>query len=461
MVSRRGAERKPRSTVESEGQARRPSKLHRFVLLFAFAHALRAGTCESLAALTIPNVTIAAASAKPDLCRVTAVARSAADSEVRIEVWLPAAESWNHKLLGTGNGGYSGALSYAEMESALRKGYVTAGSDTGHQGGDLKFAIGHPAKIDDWGWRAVHVMTATAKLIVRAYYGRMAAQSYFVGCSTGGHQALSEAQRFPADYDGIVAGAPGNNRVRLNIGFLWSWLALHKEGAPLPASKLRVIHDAAVAACDALDGVKDGVIADPRDCHFDPGALLCPGADGETCLTAAQVAAVRAIYDGARNPRTGERLFAGWARGSERGWGQYFVGQPEPARLDFWRYWVFHDPNWDPRTFDFDRDAAFADREMAAVTADDPNLAAFQKRNGKLIMYNGTADPVVPPEDGIRYYESVQQAMGGPESTRSFFRHFLIPGMGHCGAAFDALSVLDRWVTEGTAPDRLAPAGRN
>jgi len=461
MVYRRGAECKPRSEVESKGQARRPATLHRRILLFALTFPLCAATCDSLTALTIPNVTIVAAAVRPDSCRVTVAAHPVADSEIRIEVWLPAADAWNRKFLGTGNGGYSGAFSYAEMESALRKGYAVAGSDTGHSGGDLKFAVGHPAKIDDWGWRAVHVMTETAKLIVRAYYGSMAAPSYFAGCSTGGHQALSEAQRFPADYDGIVAGAPGNNRLRLNIGFLWSWLALHKEGEPLPTSKLRLIHDSAIAACDGLDGAKDGIIADPRACHFDPGALLCPGADSETCLTAPQVSAVRAIYEGARNPRTGERLFAGWARGSERGWGQYFAGQPEPARLDFWRYWVFDDPNWNPRTFDFDRDAAFADTQMAAVAANDPNLAAFRKRNGKLIMYNGTADPVVPPEEGIRYYESVQQAMGGAEATRSFFRHFLIPGMGHCGGTFDALSILDRWVTEGAAPDRIVPAGRN
>ena len=404
----------------------------------------------------------------PAFCRVTAVARPVADSEIRLEVWLPAAEIWNGKFLGTGNGGYSGALSYSEMETALRQGYAVAGSDTGHSGGDLKFGMGHPEKIADWAFRAVHVMTDTAKVIVRSYYGRFAAHSYFSGCSTGGQQALTEAQRFPEDYDGIVAGAPGANRVRLNVGFLWSWLAVHKDGAEvLPASKLPLINQAAISACDALDGVKDGLIGDPRACKFDPGELLCKGADAADCLTAAQVSAVRAVYDGARNPRTGEQLYPGWVRGSEAGggarpggWSGYFAGQPEPARLDFWRYWVFHDPTWDFHTFDFDRDVAYADSKLPFVTANDPDLTRFKQRGGRLLMYQGWADPVVPATDTIRYYESVERAMGGTEKTTGFVRLFLAPGMGHCSggpgpSAFDALGALDRWVSQGSAPDRV------
>lgn len=430
--------------------------------------ALPAATCEDLIRLEIANTTVVSAAVEPvggsrklpEFCRVQAVAKPVTGSEIHIAVWLPPASSWNGKLLGTGNGGYSSALSERDMEAALRRGYATAGSDTGHEGGDLKFAIGHPERIDDWGWRAVHVMTETAKAIVRAYYSRAAAQSYFSGCSTGGHQALSEAQRFPADYDGIVAGAPGNNRVRLNVGFLWSWLALHKEGADLPPAKLRTIQQAAIAACDTLDGVKDGIIDDPRACRFDPGTLLCKGEENDACLTPAQATAVKLIYDGARNPRTGERIFSGWARGSETGWTAYFVGQPEPARLDFWRYWVFHDPEWDPRSFDFDRDVALAETKVAAVNATSADLGAFRQHNGRLIMYNGTADPVTPPEEGIRYYENVQKAMGGAEKTAAFFRYFLVPGMGHCGGgagpnAFDTLGALDRWVTQGVPPDSI------
>jgi feruloyl esterase len=438
-------------------------------------------SCGDLTALTIPGTTITSAVAVPAgpfspnrgggrgggaqrafpaFCRVAAVARPVADSEIHVEIWLPESGAWNGKLLGTGNGGYSGDLGYVDMERGLRLGYAVAGSDTGHEGGDLKFGLGHPEKINDWAWRAVHVMTNTAKLVMRSYYGRFAAHAYFSGCSTGGQQALTEAQRFPDDYDGILAGAPGNNRVRLNIGFLWSWLAANGSAASsLPASKLPLLHKAVVTACDALDGVKDGIIGDPRACHFDPAALECRGEDAADCLTKGQVAAVRAIYDGAKNPRTGDRLYSGWAPGSEAGWTGYFVGQREPARLDFWRYWVFDDPNWDFRSFDFDRDVAYADSRMEFLTANDPELKRFQRRGGRLLIYQGWADPVVPPEDTIRYYETVVRA-AGEGAAPAVARLFLIPGMGHCSggpgpSTFDGLGALDSWVTQGTAPSRI------
>jgi tannase/feruloyl esterase len=445
-----------------------------------------ASPCESLTSLIIPNTTVTAATASPAgapaspgyppsnrtlpaFCRVLVTSKPVDDSEIHLELWLPPAESWNGKFEGTGNGGFSSAIGYRAMEQALADGYATAGSDTGHEGGDLKFGVGHPEKINDWAYRAVHVMTETSKLIVRDYYGRFAQYAYFNGCSTGGHQALTEAQRFPADYDGIVAGDPANNRIHLIAGFLYSWLALYKDPAsPLPASKLPLINKAAIAVCDGLDGVKDGVIDDPRLCHFDPGTLLCKGADDATCLTAPQVAAVRKIYDGARNPRTGEQIFTGWPRGSEAsgggsqigGWTGYIVGQPEPARTEFFRLWVFNDPNWDLRTFDFDRDLAFADAKMAVVNSNVANLAPFKAHGGKLVMYHGWADPVVPPQDGVHYYEAVEKAMGGAEKTKDFFRLFMAPGMAHCAGGpgpntFDAVTALDKWVTAGAAPEKI------
>jgi len=425
------------------------------LLLCGVAPIAGADTCESLAALALSNTTIAAET-QPAYCQVTAMVKPVPDSEIRVEIWLPPAPQWNGKFLGTGNGGYSGALSYAEMRAALARGYATAGSNTGHEGADLKFGTGHPEKIRDWAYRAVHAMTGTAQQVVRAYYGRAAAHAYFEGCSTGGHQALMEAQRYPADYDGIVAGDPGNNRIRLNAGFLWSWLA----AKDLPASKLPLLNRAVVAACDADDGIQDGLISDPRRCRFDPGALECKNGDAASCLTATEVAAVRKVYAGARNSRTGEQIFAGWARGSELGWGAYFVGKPEPARSDFWRAWVFGDPEWNPHSFDFDRDLDAAGRKVGYIDANNPDLSAFQKNKGKLLMYHGWADPVVPPEDGIRYYESVARAMGGEEKTATFFRLFMAPGMGHCGGGpgpntFDALSALDKWVTEGEAPEKI------
>ncbi len=426
-------------------------------------------SCQALASLEIPKIAITSAAlaasspgrggrSLPEFCRITATSRPAPDSEIRFEVWLPSPDAWNHEFVGTGNGGYSGALGYRDMETALARGYATAGSNTGHEGDALKFAVGHPEKINDWAFRAVHVMTDAAKLIVRDYYGRFADHAYFTGCSTGGHQALSEAQRYPGDYDGIVAGDPGNDRTRLNIGFLWSWLALNQSAeAQIPASKLPMLHHAVIAACDTLDGLKDGLISDPGRCKFDPGTLLCRDADESACLTPPQVEAVRTIYSGARNPRTGEQIFPGWAPGSETGWGAYFVGKPEPARLDFWRYWIFGDPAWDPRSFDFDRDVEFALSTLPQVNANNPDLTAFEKRGGKLIEYQGWADPVVPPEDSIQYYNAVTRVAG---PVGSFYRLFMAPGMGHCGGGegpntFDALGALDNWVAKDTPPDRI------
>ena len=294
------------------------------------------------------------------------------------------------------------------METALERGYAAAGSNTGHDGDDLKFAVSHPEKINDWAFRAVHVMTNAAKLIVHDYYGRFAITLISPAVPPGGHRALSEAQRYPADYDGIVAGDPGNNRTRLNIGFVWSWFASNQSvEAQLPASKLPMIHRAVIDECDPLDGLKEGLISDPRRCKFDPAALLCRNGDQAACLTRPQVEAVRKIYSGAHNPRTGQRIFPGWVHGSETGWGAYFVGKPEPARLDFWRYWIFGDPAWDPGSFDFDRDVEFAESTLPQVNANNPDLAPFHKRGGKLIMYHGWADPVAPPEDSIRYCQAV------------------------------------------------------
>ncbi len=272
-----------------------------------------AGTpCTNLAALTIPNITIKSAAIQPAgaftppgaqtpmtlpaFCRVEATARPTSDSDIKLEVWIPPNDAWNGKFEGVGNGGYSGAIGYAAMATALRRGYATASTDTGHAGDDMKFGQGHPEKIVDWAWRSIHVMTDAGKLIVRDHVGKLPDRSYFNGCSSGGHQALSEAQRFPEDYDGIIAGDPANNRIRQTFAFLWSWTATHtKDGQPIiPAAKLPVITKAAVDACDGIDGLKDGVIDDPRRCHFDPIKLLCKnGSDETTCLTQAQVDSVK------------------------------------------------------------------------------------------------------------------------------------------------------------------------
>jgi len=436
----------------------------------------RANTCEEIAALTLPAVAISSARSipagpfalaegsrpvdVPAFCRVSAIAAPTADSRITIEIWIPAA--WNGRLLGTANGGFAGSIPYPAMVAAIGRGDAAVGTDTGHTGDQMDFGLGHPEKIVDWSHRAVHVMTDLAKLVVRDARGRLPDRSYFEGCSTGGQQALSEAQRYPGDYDGIVAGDPGHNRTRLILGFLWSWIALHDDSGRqvLPPSKLPMITKAAVAACDAIDGLKDGAIADPRACRFDPATLLCRGADDESCLTTAQAAAVKKVYDGAKNPRTREQIFPGWARGSEQGWGTYLLNPPEPMRLGLFRAFTFGDPKWDWRTFDWDRDVAYLDERLPYLSATSTDLRAFKSRGGKLLMYTGTADPVVPPEDTINYYEAVSAAMGGASETQTFFRFFPVPGMAHCGggtgpSTFDALGAVEAWVEHGTAPDRL------
>jgi len=441
--------------------------------------------CSNLAALTIPSITIRSATAVaagpftppgansamtlPAFCRVEATARPTTDSEIKFEVWIPPADAWNGKLEGVGNGGYSGAIGYAAMAGGLRRGYAVASTDTGHAGDDMKFGQGHPEKIIDWAYRSVHVMTEASKVIVRDAQGRFADHAYFVGCSSGGHQALTEAQRYPEDYDGIVAGDPANNRIRQTFGFLYSWVATHSpDGHPIvPQNKLSLVTHAAVEACDALDGLKDGIIDDPRRCHFDPAKLACKGGDEAGCLTAPQVDAVRKMYDGLKNPRTGEQIFTGWPRGSEgfgenpiQSWGQYVMNPPEPMRVGFFRYFLFHDPNWDYRTIDYDRDLAFAEQKLPFMAAVEKDLTPFKKHGGKLLMYTGWADPVVPPQDTVAYYDAVVKANGGLERTRDFYRFFIAPGMGHCSGGpgpnqFDALTALEQWVEKGAAPEKL------
>jgi feruloyl esterase len=435
-------------------------------------------TCEQLATLTIPDVKVASAElvaagsfsatpggrgfSVPSFCRVALTASPSSDSMISIEVWLPLAAVWNRKFLGTDNGGFSGAINYGAMASAIARGYATAGTDTGHTGDQMEFGHGHPEKLIDWAYRAVHVSAELGKLVTRNHYGRFADRAYFSGCSTGGQQALSEAQRFPQDYDGVVAGDPGNNRVALILGFLWAWTATHADDGSLilPNSKLPAITRAAVDACDAGDGLKDGLISEPLHCRFDPASLLCKGGETDTCLTESQVGAVKKVYDGAKNRRTGKQIFAGWARGSEQGWPQYITSPREPVRVGLFRYFVYDDPNWHWRTFDWDRDVDFVQTQAAVMNAMSVDYRAFRTRGGKIVMYTGLADPVVPPGDIISYYDAVTAASGGLQETQKFFRFFPIPGMGHCSGGtgpnnFDALGALEAWVERGTAPTRI------
>jgi tannase/feruloyl esterase len=442
-------------------------------------------SCESLAAMALKDTTITAAhvvsaghftppGANPgsgvnpyadlaQFCRVAATLRPTSDSDIKIEVWLPTS-NWNGKFQAVGNGGWAGVISYAAMADAVRAGYASASTDTGHVGGRGTFALGHPEKLIDFAWRSEHEMTVKAKAVIEAFYGNGPKLSYWNGCSTGGRQGLKEAQMFPEDYDGIIAGAPANRTAMA----LWIAHAVLKDPASyIPPAKYPVIHQAALNACDMNDGLKDGLIDDPRACTFDPAVLLCKGEDGASCLTAPQVEAAKKIYSPAINPRTGKELFASLIPGSELAWGVQAQG-PEPSTniSDQYRYVVFKDPNWDWRTFNFDSDVVRGDLpENLVMNATDPNMQPFFKRGGKLLLYHGWSDTNVPAVNTIKYYERVVENLGGPASAASSVRLFMAPGMGHCSGgegpnAFDKVGPLERWREQGIAPDRLPASHR-
>jgi feruloyl esterase len=441
-----------------------------------------AATCDTLAALKLKDTTITTAQLVPagqfsapgerqpagrganaykdlpEFCRVAATLTPSSDSDIKVEVWLPAS-NWNGKFQAVGNGGWAGVISYSAMADAIRAGYASASTDTGHVGGRGIFALGHPEKLVDFAWRSEHEMTVRAKAVIAAFYGSAPRLSYWNGCSTGGRQGLKEAQAFPEDYDGIIAGAPAN---RTAIS-LWIAHAVLKDPASYIApGKYPLIHQAAIAACDGRDGLKDGLIDDPTKCDFDPKVLLCKGEDSSACLTAPQVEAAKKIYSPAVNPRTGQELFSSLVPGTELGWGVQAAG-PEPSAniYDQYRYVVFKDANWDWRTFNFDSDVVRGNLpENVIMNATDPNLKPFFSRGGKLLLYHGWSDPNVPTLNTIKYYKSVVETMGGASKASDSVRLFLEPGMGHCGGGegpnvFDKIGALEKWVEQGKAPEQL------
>ncbi len=403
----------------------------------------------------------------PAFCRVVGVARPTSDSDIHFEVWIPPSQAWNGRFEGVGTGGFSGEISYQAMALALDQGYATASTDTGHKGDELIFAKGHPEKIVDWGYRSMHVMTETAKLIVRNAMGKFPEKSYFNGCATAGHQSMMEVLRYPNDYDGVIAGNPAGDRVHEIDGYLAAWIATHSADGKslLPSATLQMITKVAVAKCDKLDGVEDGVIDDPHRCDFDPKQLLCKAGEDASCLTQAQVDAVKKVYAGLRHPRTGEMIFPGWSIGSE-GWGaaqnsgwSQLVNIATPRRSDFFKYFVFDNPEWDWKSFDFDKDIDFADKKMGFLAAHGTDLSAFTGHKGKLIMFTGLVDPILPADDVIEYYDAIEKRMGGERSKESV-RFFTVPGMGHCLGGpgttdFDMMPALKTWVEEGKAPEKV------
>jgi feruloyl esterase len=393
----------------------------------------------------------------PAFCRVAMTLRPGPKSEVKAEVWMPAS-GWNGKLQVVGNGGFAGTIGYRAMATALTAGYAAASTDTGHTGPAANTFATEDATLD-FAYRAVHETAVAAKRAVDGFYGAAPKFSYFNGCSTGGRQALTAAQRYPEDFDGIVGGAPAIYTTKQAFGQIWFYQAIALGEGAIPKEKLPLVHDAALAACDTLDGAKDGVIENPLACTFDPGVLACKaGADVSSCLTAPQVASVRRIYAGATHATTGETIFPGLERGSELGWSPVPVGYA----VDYFRHIVFKNPAWSPATLDFGADVAEAYPAAHQIfDANDPRLGAFVGRGGKLLMYQGWAEPGIPPGHIVSYYAQVKAQTPGADRA---VRLFMVPGMGHCGggdgaSTFDMVAALDRWVETGTAPEQI-PASR-
>jgi feruloyl esterase len=439
--------------------------------------------CTALAALALPDTTITSAQwvaagpftpppppagvapnvpppqpvPLPAHCRVAAVMKPSPDSHIEIEVWLPAAD-WNGKFQAVGNGGWAGSFSYPAMASALREGYATASTDTGHKGANALFAIGHPEKLIDFGYRAVHEMAVKAKAIIASYFQRAPRVSYWNGCSTGGRQGLMSAQRYPEDFDAIIAGAPANFHTHLQASGVARALPRLRDPARIvSAAKLALVNRAVLDACDARDGVRDGFLNDPRACKFDVSVLQCKGADTDTCLTAAQVASVKEHYEPVRLSN-GQEVFPGKDPGSEAAWTALSSGEVGgPARGSF--QIVYGDPNWDPRTFDLDRDLRLADEKVGVITnAINPDLRAFKARGGKLLLYHGWNDGAISAGNTIDYYTSVLEKMG--RDQQDWLRLFMVPGMGHCrGGAGPSqvhwMAALERWHESTKPPDRI------
>jgi feruloyl esterase len=435
----------------------------------------------------------------PKHCKVTGIARPTMDSEITFLLWLPPRETWNGKYMQLGNGGWAGSIEPVFLVAPLTRGYAVSATDDGHHAGQgAKWAVGHPEKLIDFGYRALHETAIQSKAILEAYYGKPSARAYFSGCSDGGREALMEAERYPEDFDGIIAGAPANHWTHHFAGFVWNEIALNeKPESMISIEQLPAIEKAALAACDALDGVKDGLIEDPRQCHFDPSVLLCRGTPDANCLTRPQIEALNKIYSGPKDPKTGSQIYPGYEPGTEAetgAWSLWILGPSVQSMFgnSFFGQAVHEQSNWDYHTMDFDGDVRLADEKAASVlNSYNPDLRSFRDHGGKLIQYHGWGDAAIAPRDSIDFYEKVKAFLeqypdpraSNPGDVAAFYRLFMVPGMQHCGggpgpvnfgndditaltaapddADHDVLLALDRWVTQGIAPEKLIGTGES
>jgi feruloyl esterase len=382
-----------------------------------------------------------------------------------MELWMPA-ENWNGKFLALGNGGWAGNIETGAIAVGLSRGYAAASNDTGHKGGSGAFVVGHPEKVIDFAYRSMHEMAVQSRAIIQAFYKRAPQLSYYQGCSTGGRQGLMEAQRFPEDFDAIIAGAPVYNMIHLNVQSVARQVdVLREPGAIIPQEKMTLFANAVVAACDPQDGVKDDIISDPQVCKFDPKVLMCKAGDTANCLTAAQAETAKKAYAPVKTKK-GEVVYPGSSPGFEGGYRMPAPGATlNPLYTDTPRYLGHQDANWDPMSFDLDADLALAMKNGGSIEATDPNLAKFKARGGKLLLYHGWADPGPAPENTINYVSAVANKLGGKQDD--WMRLFLMPGMGHCRGGIgpdqaDFLGAIERWREAGEAPAQIVasrPAG--
>jgi feruloyl esterase len=423
--------------------------------------------CDRLRDLALPSASVTATQtvvpntapffASRAFCRVQITVSPTRQSDIRAEVWLPV-HGWNGKFQAVGNGDAAGVISYDAMGEALARGYATSSTDTGHVGNTMAFALDNREKYIDFGYRAVHEMTTRAKAIVAAYYHTAPTHSYWNGCSQGGRQGVTEAMRYPADYDGIIAGAPAIDYMHLHAARIALNRFVHRSpDSAIPASKFPLIHRAALAACDTGDGAADGLIADPSRCHFDPATIQCVQGDGPTCLTAAQVATARAMYAPITDPANGRVVSPPLVQpGSELGWSRLAGDTPLINAVDAFRYVVFKNPNWEWRGFRLSSDLPRALKtDDGVIDRTDPNLRPFFDAGGRLLLYHGWADPQVSAAATVDYYDEVVKTTGNHTSIQLYMQ----PGVNHCHGGegpdtFDSVAALDAWVVTGR-PTRI------
>ena len=468
--------------------------MNRWIKSLTFLSAILAGTlltttnlsaatsCENLAKLNLPNANIDSAKLVdagafvlparganmfanlPAFCRVTATLTPTSDSDIKVEMWLPAS-TWNGKFQAVGNGGWAGTIPYPALSAALAVGYATAGTDTGHVGGTADFALGHPEKLIDLAYRAMHEMTVHSKTVIDAFYGSPAKFSYYNGCSQGGRQGLAEAQRYPEDFNGIIAGAAAWDQLRLVGERTALNLVVNKDAeSVIPPAKYTMLHEAVLNACDMMDGVKDAVIENPAMCKFDYSSLACKAGDGPECLTNGQIESARAMTSVLKDPNTGSIIFErNLTLGSELGWAT--LGGPKPLGLAIsgMQNIVFQNPSWDYHTMNISTDierAAQADN--GAFFSGDPDLKPFFEHGGKLLMYHGWSDPQVTPWNSVVYYNNVLKTVGEEKAVDSIAL-FMVPGMNHCSGGpgtdtFDKMKALVDWVEQGRKPAQILAA---